>query len=43
MGKVFGNQKEPKPKIVVTLWGCLKTKIMVKELCNILELPLSTF
>lgn len=43
MRKVSGNRKEPKPETVVTLWRILKTKITVKELCNVLELPQSTF
>ncbi|KLA37305.1 hypothetical protein B4158_5651 [Bacillus cereus] len=32
-----------KPEFVVTLWNCLNIKITVKELCNVLELPCSTF
>lgn len=43
MGKVSGNRKELNPETVVALWNNLKTKIMVKELCNVLELPRSTF
>ncbi|GAB6497937.1 transposase [Bacillus sp. UMTAT18] len=43
MGKVSGNRKELNPETVVTLWNDLRTKLTVKELCNILELPRSTF
>ncbi|PER16169.1 IS3 family transposase, partial [Bacillus cereus] len=43
MGKVSGNRKGLKPETVVTLWENVKTKITVKELCNVLELPRSTF
>lgn len=43
MGKVSGNRKGLKPETVVTLWENVKTKITVKELCNVLELPCSTF
>ncbi len=43
MGKVSGNRKELNPKTVVTLWTDFKTKLTVKELCNVLELPRSTF
>ncbi|BCC09395.1 hypothetical protein BCM0060_p2061 (plasmid) [Bacillus cereus] len=43
MGKVSGNRKELKPEAVVTLWRDLKTKITVKELCNVLKLARSTF
>ncbi|EOO04689.1 hypothetical protein IAW_06093 [Bacillus cereus str. Schrouff] len=43
MGKVSGNRKELNPEIVVTLWNDFKTKITVKELCNVLEFPRSTF
>lgn len=31
------------PETVVTLWTDFKTKLTVKELCNVLELPRSTF
>ncbi|PYE87792.1 transposase InsO family protein [Bacillus sp. 196mf] len=41
MGKVSGNRKQLNPKAVVTLWTDFKTKLTVKELCNIL--PRSTF
>ncbi|WP_242266494.1 IS3 family transposase [Bacillus cereus group sp. BfR-BA-01327] len=43
MGKVPGNRKELNLKTVVTLWTDFKTKLTVKELCNVLELPRSTF
>lgn len=43
MRKVSGNRKELNPETVVTLWTDLKTKLTVKELCNVLELPRSTF
>lgn len=43
MGKVSGNRKELNPETVVTLWTDFKTKLTVKELCNVLELPWSTF
>ncbi|EJV44004.1 putative transposase [Bacillus toyonensis] len=43
MGKVSGNRKELNPETVVTLWNDFKTKIALKELCNVLELPRSTF
>lgn len=43
MGKVSGNRKELKPHTVITLWNELKTEVTVQELCNILELPRSTF
>ncbi len=43
MGKVSGNRKGLKPETVITLWRNVKTKITVKELCNVLELPRSTF
>ncbi|HDR8152384.1 TPA: IS3 family transposase [Bacillus cereus] len=43
MGKVSGNRKELNPETVVTLWNDLRTKLTVKELCNVLELPRSTF
>ncbi|MGR5975305.1 IS3 family transposase [Bacillus paranthracis] len=43
MGKVSRNRKGLKPETVVTLWNDLKTKLTVKELCNVLELPRSTF
>ncbi len=43
MGKVSGNRKELNPETVVTLWNHLRTKLTVKELCNVLELPRSTF
>ncbi len=43
MGKVSGNQKELNPETVVTLWNDFKTKITLKELCKVLELPRSTF
>ncbi len=43
MGKVSGNRKGLKPETVVTLWKNVKTKITIKELCNVLELPRSTF
>ncbi|WP_439022732.1 IS3 family transposase [Bacillus thuringiensis] len=43
MGKVSGDRKELNPETVVTLWTDLKTKLTVKELCNVLELPRSTF
>ncbi|MGX5373591.1 IS3 family transposase [Bacillus cereus] len=43
MGKVSGNRKELNLETVVTLWTDFKTKLTVKELCNILELPRSTF
>lgn len=43
MGKVSGNRKELNPETVVTLWNDLRTKLTVKELCNVLELPQSTF
>lgn len=43
MGKVSGNRKELKPETVVTLWRDVKTKITVRELCSVLELPRSTF
>ena len=39
MGKVSRNRKGLKPETVVTLWNDLKTKLTVKELCNVLELP----
>ena len=32
-----------KPETVVTLWRNVQTKITVKDLCNVLELPRSTF
>ena len=38
MGKVSRNRKGLKPETVVTLWN-FKTKLTVKELCNVLELP----
>lgn len=34
-GKVLGNRKELKLKTVVTLWRAVKTKIVVKELCDV--------
>ncbi len=43
MGKVSRNRKGLKPETVVTLWNDLRTKLTVKELCNVLELPRSTF
>ncbi|MGR9591390.1 IS3 family transposase [Bacillus thuringiensis] len=43
MGKVSGNRKELNLETVVTLWTDFKTKLTVKELCNVLELPRSTF
>ncbi len=43
MGKVSGNRKGLKPETVVTLWENVKTKITVKELCNVLELPVPHF
>ncbi len=43
MGKVSRNRKGLKPETVVTLWNDLKTKLTIKELCNVLELPRSTF
>lgn len=39
MGKVSRNRKELNPETVVTLWTDFKTKLTVKELCNVLELP----
>ena len=39
MGKVSRNRKGLKPETVVTLWNDLRTKLTVKELCNVLELP----
>lgn len=39
MGKVSGNRKELNPETVVTLWTDFKTKLTVKELCKVLELP----
>ncbi|GAB6497873.1 hypothetical protein bcgnr5385_33380 [Bacillus cereus] len=43
MEKVSRNRKELKSETVVTLWNDLKTKIVVKEMCNVLELPRSIF
>lgn len=43
MRKVSGNRKELNLETVVTLWTDFKTKLTVKELCNVLELPRSTF
>lgn len=43
MGKVSGNRKGLKSKTVVTLWKNVQTKITVKELRNVLELPRSIF
>ena len=43
MGKVSENRKGLKPETVVTLWKNLKTKITVKELRNVLELPFPHF
>ncbi len=39
MGKVSGNRKELNPETVVTLWNHLRTKLTVKELCNVLDYP----
>ncbi len=43
MGKLSRNRKGLKSETVVTLWKNLKTKITVKELRNVLELPRSIF
>ncbi|COE58478.1 Uncharacterised protein [Streptococcus pneumoniae] len=43
MGKVSGNRKGLKSETVVTLWKNVQTKITVKELRNVLELPRSIF
>lgn len=43
MWKVSGNRKELNPETVVTLWIDLKTKLTVKELCNVLEIACATF
>lgn len=43
MGKVSGNRKGLKSETVVTLWKNVQTKITVKELRNVLELPLPHF
>lgn len=43
MRKVSGNRKGLKSETVVTLWKNVQTKITVKELRNVLELPRSIF
>lgn len=43
MGKLSRNQKGLKSETVVTLWKNVQTKITVKELRNVLELPLPHF
>lgn len=43
MGKVSRNRKELQEETVVTLWRDLNTKITVKKLYSVLELPRSTF
>ena len=39
MGKLSRNRKGLKSETVVTLWKNVQTKITVKELRNVLELP----
>ena len=43
MEKLSGNRKGLKSETVVTLWKNVQTKITVKELRNVLELPRSIF
>ncbi|EEK63534.1 Transposase [Bacillus cereus 172560W] len=43
MGKLSRNRKGLKSETVVTLWKNVQTKITVKELRNVLELPRSIF
>ena len=42
-GESIWKSKGLKPETVVTLWRNVQTKITVKDLCNVLELPRSTF